>query len=100
MNGSKIYVGNLPYTITENELHDFFSQYGNINNIKLISDNQTGRLKGFGFITYSSNEEGNTALDANGEEFNSRPLIVSIAKESPRRTGARRRSDSDNRFNR
>ena len=57
MNQAKIYVGNLSYNTTEDELRDFFAQYGSIDDIKLISDHQTGRSKGFGFITMTDREE-------------------------------------------
>ncbi|MCP4473981.1 MAG: RNA-binding protein [Gammaproteobacteria bacterium] len=84
MNQSKIYVGNLSYNTSEEALRDFFSQYGNIEEIKLISDYQTGRSKGFGFITFSSDQEGEKALASNGLEFDGRKLNVNTAKESNR----------------
>ena len=96
MNESKIYVGNLSYNTTEVELRDFFTQYGSIDDIKLISDFQTGRSKGFGFITYTSDQEGQNALVANGAELDGRKLIVNTAKESTRRgkSGGSRRYDN------
>ncbi len=84
MNQSKIYVGNLSYNTSEEELRDFFSQYGNIEDLKIINDYQTGRSKGFGFITFSSDEEGEKALAANGVELDGRKLNVNTAKESNR----------------
>lgn len=84
MNESKIYVGNLSYDTTEDELRDYFSQFGTIAEIKLISDYQTGRPKGFGFITYASNEEGKKALAANGTELGGRKLNVNTANDDKR----------------
>jgi RNA recognition motif-containing protein len=81
MSQAKIYVGNLSYNTTEDQLRDFFSQYGNIDELKLISDFQTGRSKGFGFITYASDDEGKNALEANGQELDGRKLRVNTAKE-------------------
>lgn len=85
MNKSKIYVGNLSYQTTEDGLYDHFSQFGNINQCKLIIDHSTGRSKGFAFITYSTDDEGEAALAANGAEFEGRKLNVNTAKDNPRR---------------
>ena len=90
MNLSKIYVGNLSYNTTEDELRDFFAQYGNIEDLKLISDYQTGRSKGFGFITFASDQEGEAALAANGEEIDGRKLSVKTARDKERQGGGAR----------
>ncbi len=87
MNQSKIYVGNLSYNTTEDQLRDFFAQYGNIEEIKLISDFQTGRSKGFAFVTFGSDQEGQNALEANGVDLDGRKLNVNTAKDNNRRTG-------------
>jgi RNA recognition motif-containing protein len=87
MSQAKIYVGNLSYETTEDQLRDFFTQYGSIEEIKLISDFQTGRSKGFGFITYTTDEAGENALTANGMEIDDRKLKVNTAKETTRRSG-------------
>ena len=85
MSQSKIYVGNLSYSTSEDELREFFAQYGNIQDIKLIIDFTTGRSKGFGFITYSSDQDCETALAANGADLDGRKLKVNIAREDARR---------------
>ena len=90
MNKSKIYVGNLSYDTTEDGLREFFAQYGNISDLKLITDFQTGRSKGFAFITFSSDEEGEKALEAKDQELDGRKLNVSTAKEDSRRGGGGR----------
>src|SRR3989338_3431443 len=87
MSQSKVYVGNLSYTTTEDELRDYFSQYGNIEDIKLIIDFNTGRSKGFCFITYGSNQDSENALAANGVDLGGRKLKVNIAREDNRRAG-------------
>lgn len=87
MSQSKIYVGNLSYNTSEDELRDHFAQYGNIEEIKLIVDFGTGRSKGFGFITYASGQDCENALAANGFEIGGRKLKVNIAREDNRRSG-------------
>ena len=86
MSQSKIYVGNLSYNTTEDELRDFFSQYGTIGDVKLIIDFSTGRSKGFGFITYASDQDCESALAANGADLDGRKLKVNIAREDNRRS--------------
>jgi len=87
MNKSKIYVGNLSYDTKEDGLRDYFAQYGEITQLKLITDFQTGRSKGFAFVTYASDDEGQKALDANGTELDGRKLNVNTAKDNNNRRG-------------
>lgn len=87
MSQSKIYVGNLSYDTTEDELRTYFSQFGNIQDIKLIIDFSTGRSKGFGFVTYASDQDSESALAANGVELSGRKLKVNIAREDNRTGG-------------
>lgn len=89
MSQSKIYVGNLSYNTTEDELRDFFAQYGTIGEVKLIIDFNTGRSKGFGFITYASEQNCEAALAANGADLDGRKLKVNIAREDNRGSGGR-----------
>lgn len=86
MSQSKVYVGNLSYNTSEDELRDHFAQYGNIEEIKLIVDFGTGRSKGFGFITYAAGKDCENALAANGFELGGRKLKVNIAREDNRRS--------------
>ena len=82
----KLFVGNLSWNLTENELHDTFSQYGQIDECRIITDRETGRSRGFGFITFEnadSAEEAMSALD--GHELDGRPMKVNEAKERERR---------------
>lgn len=88
MSQSKVYVGNLPYTTTEDELRSFFSQYGGIEEVKLIVDFGTGRSKGFGFVTFANAEACEKAVQgANNQEMNGRKLKVNVARDNPRREG-------------
>jgi RNA recognition motif-containing protein len=87
MNQSKIYVGNFSYSVTEEELNEFFSQYGAIQELNLIKDRETGRSRGFAFISYESQQSAQNALAANGNEFKGRNLTVNMAREE-RRGGA------------
>lgn len=81
-----IYVGNLPYTTTDQELQDLFSQFGALSKVSIISDRETGRSKGFGFVEMSNDEEGRQAIEAlNGQQFGGRALTVNEAR--PRAEG-------------
>ncbi len=92
MSQSKVYVGNLSYNTSEDQLRDYFAQYGNIQDIKLIIDFNTGRSKGFGFITYASDQDCESALAANGADLDGRKLKVNIAREDNRSAGGGRPS--------
>lgn len=84
----KLYVGNLPYEITEEEITEAFSQFGTATSVKLISDRDTGRMKGFGFVEMESADEAQAVVDElNGKEVFGRTLKVDIAKDKPRTGG-------------
>jgi len=76
-----IYVGNLPYNTTEQDLQDLFSQYGQISKTSIISDRETGRSRGFGFVEMVNDAEGRAAVEAlNGAEYGNRSLTVNEAR--------------------
>lgn len=76
-----IYVGNLLYTATEDELQGLFSQFGTVNSVKLIKDRETGRPRGFGFVEMEQ-EPAQAAIDAlDGKDFGGRNLRVNQARE-------------------
>ncbi|HEV7298804.1 MAG TPA: RNA-binding protein [Tepidisphaeraceae bacterium] len=89
--GSKLYVGNLPYTTTGSDLEQMFSPHGTVQSAEIISDRETGRSKGFGFVQMGSDEEAQAAIAAfNGQEVDGRALTVNEAKpreERPRGGG-------------
>jgi RNA recognition motif-containing protein len=79
--GKKLYVGNLPFSATDQSLSELFSQAGKVESAKVITDRDTGRSKGFGFVEMSSDEEANAAISKfNGADFEGRPMKVNEAK--------------------
>ena len=81
INNAKIFVGNLPWSATSDQLQEIFSQFGAIKEATLISDRMTGRSKGFGFVQMSTEEEANKAVEMfNGQELDGRELVVNIAR--------------------
>ena len=85
---AKLFVGNLSFNITENDLQDAFAAHGTVVEANLMMDRATGRPRGFGFVTMSSPEEAQKAIDAlNGKELGGRALTVNIARPREERTG-------------
>lgn len=85
---NRIYIGNLSYQSTEDTLREAFSQFGEIRNVALPKDRETGRPRGFGFIEFSSSEDAQAAVQQmNGKEFEGRPLRVNIAEQKQQRGG-------------
>ncbi len=87
----KIYVGNLPFRATENEVGEFFAQFGDVYSINLISDRETGRPRGFGFIELDLEDPAAAIGQMDGVEFWGRNLRVNEATERAKRPPARRR---------
>jgi len=88
-NKMQIYVGNMSYQTTEEDINGLFSQYGEVESVKLINDRETGRAKGFGFVTMSDDAAAKEAIEAlNEKEYAGRTLRINEAKpreERPRR---------------
>ena len=85
-----IYVGNLPYTATEEDITGLFAEYGPVERVKIITDRDTGRSKGFGFVTLGDQSQLNAAIEAlNGYDYQGRELRVNASepKEFKPRTG-------------
>jgi cold-inducible RNA-binding protein len=77
----KLHVGNLPYNANENELRELFSAYGTVESVAVITDRETGRSKGFGFVEFPNDAEAQQAIAAvNGREISGRTLTVAQAK--------------------
>jgi RNA recognition motif-containing protein len=80
-----IYVGNLPFTSSEDELRELFSQHGTVYSVKLVSDRDTGRPRGFGFVDMEP-QHASAAIEAlNGRDFQGRTLRVNEARERQNR---------------
>ncbi|HKW29279.1 MAG TPA: RNA-binding protein [Verrucomicrobiae bacterium] len=85
---SKLFVGNLSFDTTENDLQDAFAAHGTVMETNLLMDRETGRPRGFGFITMSSAEEAQKAIEAmNGSQLGGRALTVNVAKPREERAG-------------
>ena len=86
--GKKIYVGNLPWLTTSADLEQMFSQHGAVRAAEVISDRETGRSRGFGFVEMETEEGMNAAIQAlNGADIGGRPLTVNEARERTPRPG-------------
>lgn len=82
----KLYVGNLPFSIKESDLEVYFTQAGRVEEVAVISDRESGRSRGFGFVTMADEEGAKKAIEMfNGKLFNDRPLVVNEARpQKPR----------------
>ena len=81
-----IYVGNLPFQTTEEDLEELFSAYGAVQSAKVISDRETGRSRGFGFVQMDDGDADEAISKLNGEDFQGRTLRINEAQErSPRK---------------
>src|SRR5687767_10298271 len=79
-----IYVGNLPYSVSEKDLRDIFSNFGDLQSVKLITDRETGNPKGFGFVTLADQSRVDEAVKAlNGTEFQGRALKINPSEPRP-----------------
>ena len=79
--GNKLYVGGLPYSVTEGRLQEIFAAHGTVESAKVISDKFTGQSRGFGFVEMSSGGEAQKAMEAlNGTQLDGRTLVVNEAK--------------------
>ena len=91
----KLYVGNLSFETTENDLNDLFAEYGKVTDVAILNDRETGRSRGFGFVTFTDATAANAAIAAlNGKEVGGRALTVNEARareERPRQFSGSRR---------
>jgi len=87
-----MYVGNIPYNATEEDLRELFSEYGEIESLKIMKDNFTDRSKGFGFIEMVNEEDAKKATAAlNGKDFKGKSLTVAEARPQQKRQGFKKR---------
>ena len=88
MNSNKLYVGGLPYSVTDDALETLFAEHGTVESARVITDRMTGRSRGFGFVEMSSQEEAQQAVDKlNGTDLEGRSLTVNEAKPKEQRSG-------------
>lgn len=86
--GKKIYVGNLPYSTDDAELESAFNQFGQVDSARVITDRETGRSKGFGFVEMASDDDATHAIEKlNGSQLSGRQITVSEARPQAPRTG-------------
>jgi cold-inducible RNA-binding protein len=85
----KLYVGNLSFDTTENDLQDLFEKHGQVTEVKLVTDRMTSKSRGFAFVTMAGAAEGNAAVTAlNGKDFGGRALTVNEARAREERPGS------------
>ncbi len=81
MQQRKLYIGNLPFSASEADIEQTFSACGEIESIKLVTDRNTGRSRGFAFVTFTTQQGAEQALAMNSHEMQGRKIVVSVAKE-------------------
>jgi cold-inducible RNA-binding protein len=89
MQQNKLYVGNFPYSMNEGKLREMFSAYGEISDLAMIMDRETGRPKGFAFVTFATQQAAEKALELNGQDLDGRPLKVNMAIDRDNRSGGK-----------
>ena len=91
MNSNKLYVGGLPYSVSDTQLSDLFSEHGTVESARVITDRMTGRSRGFGFVEMSSQAEAEAAAESlNGSQLEGRSLTVNEARQKENRGGGGR----------
>lgn len=88
MDNKKLYVGNLPWSLNNDSLKELFSQFGEVVDAVVIKDRDSGRSKGFGFVTFATEEAAKAALSLHEKEVDGRNIVVNVAK--PREEGFKR----------
>ena len=87
--GNKLYVGNLAYSVRDEELHQAFSAFGTVTSAKVMMDRETGRSKGFGFVEMASDAEAQAAINGmNGQSLSGRAVVVNEARPREERPGS------------
>ncbi len=82
--GKKLYVGNLSYKLSDDDLQQLFSAFGTVSSAQVVMDRETGRAKGFGFVEMSTDDEASAAINGlNGKEVDGRALTVNEARPKP-----------------
>lgn len=84
---TKLYVGNLPFNATDDSVRALFAEFGAVQSLSLVTDRETGRPRGFGFVEMSSGDAAKAMQSLNGKDFGGRPLKVNEAQDKPRGGG-------------
>ena len=85
----KLFIGNLPFQVSDMDLKELFQEYGEVSSAKVVVDRRTGRSRGFGFIEMSSDESAEHAIEGlNGAEVKGRPINVGLAREQSEQKGS------------
>jgi RNA recognition motif-containing protein len=93
----RLFVGGLPWAVTDQKLEEIFSQHGAVSSAKVITDKFTGRSKGFGFVEYANDEDADKAIKAlDGSEMEGRKIVVNVARPLEERSNDRPRSGGFN----
>ena len=93
MNSNKLYVGGLPYSVSDKQLEEIFSAHGTVESAHVITDRMTGRSRGFGFVEMNAQSEAETAIEGlNGSQLEGRTLVVNEAKPRQNTGGGDRRA--------
>jgi RNA recognition motif-containing protein len=87
----KLYVGNLSYNVSDDQLRDLFARFGTPDSVTIITDRNSGQSKGFGFVEFSDDAQAKAALSLNGTEFSGRNLTVNEARPRNEASGNRSR---------
>lgn len=87
MDNNKLFIGSLPWAVNNDSLRDLFAQYGEITDAVVIMDRDSGRSKGFGFVTFASQDSAEKALEMDGKEVEGRKIVVNKAKPQVKREG-------------
>lgn len=87
----KLYVGGLPWATSNEKLQELFEAFGEVTDAKIVTDRESGRSRGFGFVTFARDEDANAALSMDGRDFDGRTLKVSISTSTgPKQGGSSR----------
>ena len=87
MDKNKLFVGSLPWSLNNDSLRELFAQYGEITEAVVIMDRNTGRSRGFGFVTFAKEEDAQKALEMSGKDVEGRALVVNMSKPREDRAG-------------
>ena len=89
MQQNKLFVGNLAFSATQDDIEALFSPYGSLEEVRLVTNRDTGQSRGFAFVTFAAQKDAESALAMNGEPLNGRNMVVNITKEKPGGRGGR-----------